>query len=283
MPEHPVRKLDLELLVTGELSASKRQRVEVHLQNCAECMAVVTRLQQQKSSFLHHQPYEHFAAHPDVKQLVFRAVEPAHSITNYLKEFLATLVASLRYRRFAKAAFALLLFTCISIPVYRMFTTGSDAEITYKGQQGDIVSFLHKRNGQIGPAGAVSEFKKGDKLQLMYRSEGRRYVTLLSVSGAGELSFYQPDTSSQFCSIESLAPSRLTAYPQSIVLNELQPHELIVVVFSDSALLKTQVMAWVSRYSPMSKDLQDLQKNLTQNPLTAAAGVKTLLIGSKSS
>jgi hypothetical protein len=156
------------------------------------------------------------------------------------------------------------------------FGPSISSEIRYKGSA-EPLYYIYKRNGTVYERAPNDTFTAGDKIQLFYDSRMEQYLSLLSVSEKGGVSFYYPDEKSQWCSIRTGVGRRL-AYPTSIELDSSAGSELVVALFSKTPFDTVKVRKWASAFTNRGLTMPAMANSLRRNPPVSESDVVTLIL-----
>ncbi|MFP4164088.1 MAG: anti-sigma factor family protein [Chitinispirillaceae bacterium] len=260
MNREPERN-ELERYFVGELDEEHAARIRKHAQSCPECSRYLENLEAERIRFLNLHPFEEFAGKEEA------ASRKGVSISWIPKSLHAPA---------AVVAFVML-FAPIALITYNLATPGSSYR--YKGNSS--LTFHYKRDGLVHKGVPSDTFQQGDQLQIQYSSESKQFVSLFSVDNQGAVSFYHPDQLSPFCSMPTDTGNSLS-YPASILLDETEGEELIVVLLSETPVKTDEVIAWVRRSAQKSfSDLSKLEKKLSEKKLRPKHSLSTLIIRKK--
>ena len=127
-----------------------------------------------------------------------------------------------------------------------------------------------KRDAQTREGRLYDTLLAGDQVQILYNSDKEQYVSLLSIDSRGVVSFYHPQQNSPVCSVP-VGKGKGLFFPGSIELDAEPGFELVIAIFSESALETTFVQKWIKRcykdQSDLSKLISDLKKMPPQKKL----------------
>lgn len=249
--------LQVERYVCRDLSEAESMVVKAHIDTCSACAAHMQQLEQQHQSFL--------ALHP------FAKFTNAH----------APLVSSRRFhcnwsRLFAPSfipVYSMLIIALIVLP--RLLPQNNSVVVRFKGQE--TISCLVMRKGSIQKNSPDFTYQAGDRVQVTYSSGPSRYLALLSVDVSGTVSFYQPNETSDTCSIPIQGKTG-KLFPTSIILDNSPGSELVIALFSQTPLLTSSVAAWVDQCLSANPDPVALQKVIGSKADALSATAATLLL-----
>ncbi len=250
------KRLILERYIGGELNGPEETALRRHLDSCNECSSYLAELQARKAEFLLRHPFSSFT----------RAHAPVRLLPWYSKIFQVVLRPSL-----APAYIAAVLLIAL-IPLHRI---SIEEKVRFKG--GNTISFLYERNGIISEGTTQLLFRPGDRIQILYSVSKKGYVTLISVDTKGIVSFYHPNTGSEFCSVIAEAGER-RPFPGSIVLDDTPGGELVIALFSDSQLATAEVAEWAKQRFKECPDLNRLKDRLKTRHGQLEAKIAALLL-----
>lgn len=253
-------KLDIELYFTGELDKKESATLENHLKECTVCHDYLQSLRRERNEFLADHP---FSAFKNEKAVNF-------SIPWYQKLF------DILARPALIPVYGLLLIISVSVPVF-FFGNGIQAvdEIRFKGTA--RLNFLYQRDGVIHEGDRKKAYRAGDLIQILYNSSQEQYVALLSIDSKGQLSFYHPEQSSSLCTVKSAAGTGLT-FPGSIILDDSEGGELVILLFSGEPLPVEAVRQWVSALYSKHQGITELEQVIIKKKLKQVSLVSTLLL-----
>jgi hypothetical protein len=255
------QRLVIERYIAQELSGSEKNKLEEHFKECVVCNDYYANLHTEMQQFLRIHSFSEFKGVHNKRLLL----KKKHS---YFFDFLG--------KPFLAPALTMLLLVAVLTPVFLksgMFTNTS--EIGYKGKSG--ISFICERNGNVFPGNPNDVFHENDKIQILYSSSKKQFISLASVDNKGKVSFYQPDQTSDHCSIETGIGDQL-AYPGGILLDASSGSELVVAIFSSGNLSCKKIRSEI--YSRFSKNqsIEMLAKDLEQNKLFENSSIQILLL-----
>lgn len=263
MGEPCIRRLDIELYSTGELSAAAASGLVEHLHSCPSCSAYLAKLKKQREEFLRVHPFVEFnAAHYTEK----------HGDT-WSERFKTIL--SFPAMRPVLVPVAVILVAAVVVP-FIIKPAGND--IRYKGVP--ALSYIYRRDGVVHTSSPQDMFRVGDQVQVFYTSDKEQHLCLFSVDSKGVVSFYQPDAPSALCSIRCSIRSGTgsqIAYPKSIVLDSTPGAELVVAVFSAAPFDTNQIKKWVEGLKTKG-DMNSLEKAVKANSPAKESSVQTLML-----
>ncbi len=250
-------KLDIELYFTEELSREESSSLESHLQQCQVCHDYLQTLRRERNEFLAEHPFSEL-----------KIEEPQ---LPWFQKFLDTLTKPALY-----PVYGLLLIITITVPVFFFGNRAQiDDEIRFKGTSG--LTFLYQRNGIVDEGDKSKEYRAGDQIQILYNSSKEQFVSLMSIDSRGMISFYHPQQNSDFCSIKTTAGTALT-FPGSIILDDSEGSELIILLLSDKPLPAKTVRTWISELNKEFPQISELEKAIVKKKLKPVSQVFTLLL-----
>lgn len=254
-------RLVIERYHGKELPPEQTAAVKEHLENCSLCSEYCNRLKNEQKIFLSEHPFRSFS----------RIHAPLVELPWYRKILAATTKPALM------PIYATLLVVAVVFPVVNYQHQNKMSEIRFKGKQ--PISFLYERNGKVY-SGVPSEiYHANDKIQVLYHLEKNRYVSLLSIDTRGTVSFYDPASGNNpdRCSVYSEAGANIK-FPGSIILDNSSGHELVLTLFSDSALSRTAVEQWIKKLYSTTPDPIEINNYLKHHFPGIEAEVITLLL-----
>lgn len=250
-------KLDIELYFTGELSIEEAFSMESHLRECRVCHDYLQVLRRERNEFL--------ADHP------FSALKIEKSESPWFQKLLNTLTRPALF-----PVYGLLLIVVITVPVFffgNRVKIGD--EVRFKGTAG--LTFLYQRDGVADEGDRKKTYRAGDQIQILYNSSKEQFAALLSLDSRGQLSFYHPQQNSDHCSVNSPAGAALT-FPGSIILDDSEGSELIILLLSDKPLPVKTVKTWISELHKECPFISELEKVIVKKKLKEISQVFTLLL-----
>lgn len=276
MGEHGIKKLEIERYAVGELDRPGSVALEEHLKACSACNGYYAQIKQEREAFLSEHPYSELQP---VSALVARGVKGDELWYERLFGGLALPVL----RPVLIPACLLLLVTMMVVPFmgrYMKDTTLGGKQFSYKGTASQPqLPYIYKRNGTIYESADGDVLQAGDKVQIFYASAADRFLTLVSIDTTGSVSFYQPDTRSNVCSIRSGVGKRL-AYPLSIDLDDTPGAELVTAIFSETAFSTDRIKTWVATVYVKGHAMTEIEKAVQGTP-PGGSSVRTLLLRKK--
>lgn len=250
-------KLSIELYFTDELSGEDASSLESHLQQCPVCHDYLQALRRERNEFLADHPFS------DLK--IERPPSP------WFQKLFDALANPALF-----PVYGLLLIVAVTVPV---FFFGNRAQITdeirFKGTTG--LTFLYQRDGVIEDGDKTKAYRAGDQIQIQYNSSKEQFAALLSVDSKGQISFYHPQQHSDHCSVKSPAGATLT-FPGSIILDDSEGAELIIMLLSDKPMSIKIVQAWISALYEEVRIISELEKVIIKKRLKTVSKVSTLLL-----
>jgi hypothetical protein len=254
-------KLIIERYTAGELGENKSRELTAHLAECSTCNEYHKSIAKERETFLRVYPFEEL-----LKRRV--STNAQNSILAGLKTVLDMLGKPVLYPVYA----AFLLFVVIT-PM--MFSLNHDDTTQFKGVH--ALSFAYQRGGNTIQGTSAYRLQSGDKVQIFFTSAGYRNASLLSVDKNGTVSFYHPDGSSQYCSVNVTGGTQ-EAFPGSILFNDIQGDELVVLVLSDVPVTAESAKSWVSEAFGKNPELSSLNRVLGGRMPNVKSSVSTLLL-----
>lgn len=246
-------RLKIELYTAGELCDAERLEVESHLDDCSDCSSYAALLKVESTEFLRSHQFSSFAHE--------------HARTAELSWY-GLFVNTLLKPSFVPVFVAVLLLAVVPLHIAR-------ENVRFKG--GYVLSYVYERNGVVSHGAPDVCFSDGDRIQVSYNLESSKYVALVSMDSRGTVSFYNPDTGAQICSVRS-GPGKAIAFPGSIVLDSTPGAELVVALFSDSAISTVDVVSWLRWQFETTSDPVELYRMLRVDNAPFKADVATLLL-----
>ncbi|WP_433929427.1 DUF4384 domain-containing protein [Sorangium cellulosum] len=208
-------ELKLDELMAGQLDAAAAQEASAHVAGCSRCSARLSEMEAARASFAASAP----PLRLDRGAPAGRSVAEARPRRRWLAPAAASALAA--------AAAALLFFRFNAAP------GGADAEIPGERIKGaERLGFYVKRGEQVLPGGAGERLLPGDALQFTTTSAEARYLAILSVDGASQVSVYYPSGPLA----ARIEPGREAPLPQSTVLDATLGTERIYGVFCAEAI-----------------------------------------------
>jgi len=253
-------RLIIERYAAGELGENKSRELTAHFAQCSTCNDYHNSIAKERETFLRVYPYEEL-----LKRRV--SVKPQNSVIERLKTVLNVLNKPVLFPVYA----SFLLFVVIT-PL--MFSLNKDTT-QFKGAH--AFSFAYQRGGNTLQGTSAYRLQNGDKVQVFFTSGGYRNASLVSVDKNGTVSFYHPDASSQYCSV-SVTGGTQEAFPGSILFNDIQGDELVVLVLSDAPVAVNQAKAWITDAYSKNPQLSSLSKSLGGRMPNVKSSVSTLLL-----
>ncbi len=253
-------KLIIERYAAGELGENKSRELTAHLAECSICSEYHKSIAREREIFLRVYPYE---------ELLKRraSVNTQNNVLTGLKKILDMLNKPVLFPVYA----SFLLFVIIT-PM--MFSLNKDTT-QFKGAH--ALSFAYQRGGNTIQGTSAYRLQSGDKVQVFFTSGGYRNASLLSVDKNGTVSFYHPDGSSQYCSVNVTGGTQ-EAFPGSILFNDIQGDELVVLVLSEIPVTVDQAKAWVADAFSKNSQLSSLGRSLGGRMPNVKSSVSTLLL-----
>ncbi len=250
-------KLDIELYFTDELSREEASSLESHLQECRVCHDYLQALRRERNEFLADHPFTEF-----------KIEEPA---SPWIQKLFDTLT-----RPALLPVYGLLLIVAIAVPMIFFGNRAMiDDEIRFKGTAG--LTFLYQRDGVVDQGDRKKAYRAGDQIQILYNSSKEQFAALLSIDSRGQLSFYHPQQNSDLCSVKSPAGTALT-FPGSIILDDSEGSELIIMLLSDKPLSVKTVRNWASELYKEYPLISELEKVIAKKKIKPVSQVFTLLL-----
>lgn len=250
-------KLDIELYFTEELSKEEASSLESHLQHCQICHDYLQTLRRERNEFLADHPFSEL-----------KIEEPQ---LPWFQKLLDTLTRPALY-----PVYGLLLIVAITVPVLFFENKAQIGdEIRFKGTAG--LTFLYQRDGVIDEGDKRKEYRAGDQIQIHYNSSKEQFAALMSIDSRGMISFYHPQQNSDFCSVKTTAGAALT-FPGSIILDDSEGSELIILLLSDKPLSAKTVRTWISELHEEFPQISELEKVIVKKKLKPISQVLTLLL-----
>jgi len=246
-------RLQIELYTVGELCDAERLEVESHLRDCSDCSSYAARLRAESTEFLQYPPFPLFAR--------------KHT-TSTDQPWYRLLVNTMFQPSFVPVFVAVLLLAVVPLHIAR-------ENIRFKG--GYALSFVYERNGTVSHGAPDVRFSAGDRIQVSYHLESSKYVALVSIDSKGIVSSYHQDTGGQSCSVRS-GPGNAVVFPGSIVLDDTPGAELVVALFSDSAISTVDAVSWLRWQFETTPDPFELHRSLRIDDAPFKADVATLLL-----
>lgn len=253
------RRLDLEQYVVGELDSEQSAAVRQHCDTCKECSSYVAMLQEEREEFLVKHPFASFS----------RAHAPVVRLPWYRGFSLGTL------RPAIVAVGAVMLVTIAIVPVVNRGNRTPKDQVRFKGAP--PLSFVYQRDGKTSPGVLSGKYREGDRIQVTCSPSHYPYVSLLSIDSRGTVSFYQPDTRSEFCTVPA-EPGKPLLFPGSIELDATPGAELVIALFSREELSTAMVTGWITKRFTVESDLSALNPALLRGKLPFGGEIATLLL-----
>jgi hypothetical protein len=253
-------KLIIERYAAGELGDEKSRELTAHFAECPACNDYHNSLTKERETFLRVYPFDEL-----LKRGV--TVNAQNGIFEGLKKVLDIFNKPVLYPVYA----ALLLFVIIT-PM--MFPVNNDTT-QFKGAH--ALSFAYQRGGNTIQGTSAYRLQSGDKVQIFFTSGGYRNASLLSVDKNGTVSFYHPDGSSQYCSVNVTGGAQ-EAFPGSILFNDIQGDELVILILSDVPVNTEIAKTWVADAFSKNPQLSTLSRILGGRMPNVKSNVSTLLL-----
>ncbi len=253
-------KLIIERYAAGELGENKSRELAVHLAECSTCSEYHKSIARERETFLRVYPYE---------ELLKRraSVNSQNNVLTGLKKLLDMLNKPVLF-----PVYASFLFFVIITPM--MFLSNQDTT-QFKGAH--ALSFAYQRGGNTIQGTSAYRLQSGDKVQIFFTSGGYRNASLLSVDKNGSVSFYHPDGSSQYCSVNVTGGTQ-EAFPGSILFSDVQGDELVVLVLSETPVTVDQAQAWVTDSFRKNTQISSLGRSLGGRMPGVKSSVSSLLL-----
>jgi hypothetical protein len=253
-------KLTIERYAAGELGENKSRELTAHLAECTTCKDYHMSITKERETFLRVYPFEEL-----LKRKV--SASPQSSILEGLKAILNILNKPVLF-----PVYASFLFFLVITPL--MFSLNHDTT-QFKGAH--ALSFAYQRAGNTIQGNSAYRLQNGDKVQVFFTSGGYRNASLASVDKNGTVSFYHPDASSQYCSV-NVAGGTQEAFPGSILFNDVQGDELVVLILSETPVTVESVKSWVGDAFSKNRELSSLNKVLGGRMPNVKSSVSSLLL-----
>ncbi|NLD93016.1 MAG: hypothetical protein GX639_10140 [Fibrobacter sp.] len=253
-------KLIIERYVAGELGENKAHELTTHLAECSVCNEYHKSLTRERETFLRVYPYGELLRRKALVTAPF-------NVFAGLKKLLDMLNKPILF-----PVYASFLFFVIITPM--MFSSKQDTT-QFKGAH--ALSFAYQRSGNTIQGTSAYRLQSGDKVQIFFTSGGYRHASLLSVDKNGAVSFYHPDGSSQYCSVNVTGGTQ-EPFPGSILFNDVQGDELVVLVLSETPVTVDQAKAWVADSFSKNSQISSLGRNLGGRIPGIRSSVNTLLL-----
>lgn len=253
-------KLAIERYAAGELGENRSRELTAHLAECPSCNEYHKSIAKERETFLRVYPFE---------ELLKRSVssKAQNSILHRIKKVLDIFNKPMLY-----PVFAALLLCVVITPM--MFPSNNDTT-QFKGVH--ALSFAYQRGGNTIQGTSAYRLQSGDKVQIFFTSGGYRNASLLSVDKNGAVSFYHPDGSSQYCSVNVTGGTQ-EAFPGSILFSDVQGDELVILILSDAPVTVESAKSWVSDAFSKNPQLSSLSRSLGGRMPNVKSGVSTLLL-----
>lgn len=253
-------KFDIERYFAGELDKKDASVLESHLEQCQSCNSYLQILRRERNEFLADHPFSS-------AKFVQREVSV---------KILFDRLCNVLLKPSLVPVYSMLLLVAVLVPVLMVQNNKKISDdIRFKGKA--ALSFVYKRDGIICEGDLNGVYRANDQVQIRYNSSHEQFVTLLSVDSKGVISFYHPDQKSSLCSIKSDVGSDLT-FPGSIVFDDSQGAELIIMLYSDTPLETKFVEQKISELYRQYTDLSMLDKKISQKKIKAVTQISTLLL-----
>lgn len=229
------RKLEIERLIANDLEISQAKELSEHIEQCQECSSYAQNLQKQAREFSNEYSYEEFAK----KNILVKE-------SSFLIKIFETIFTPVM-----TPIYAALLLAAVIIPftIKELEWNGNQA-IAFKGKS--QISYILNRDGVVEAGTPGKLYQAGDRIQVLYSSNKKQFMALLSVDKNHTISFYHPDQSSEYCSVPvEIGSSR--AFPGSILLDEAKGYEIVVALFSNKPLQTSLVQDWMNSCKGLGK------------------------------
>ena len=249
-------RLLLERYAGGELDESERTAVRRHLDTCSDCSSFVAQLEAERADFLRERPFSSFT----------RAHAPLMTVPWYRR------VSRIALQPALVPVYTMVLLILVVLPLRH---AGKEGDVRFKGKH--VLSFIYERNGIIRDGIPNLRFRANDRIQILYSLARRQYIGLLSIDSRGTVSFYHPDQTMEFCSVIT-DPGNRISFPGSIILDDTPGDELIIALFSNSALRTSEVAKWFQQQFTECPDPGRLQDRLRSRGKVFNADIATLLL-----
>lgn len=199
-PNDCVSDLQMDQLLAGELTADAAESLRRHVTDCSDCALRFGRV---------NDGHDNFVADMPPLQMPIRAP-----------------------RRWFSWQLGLASTVCVAAVVAFLALKSdlphSTGEVTtLKG--GDRIGLYIERGDRVRIAGPHETVRSGDKLQFVYSAAKSRFLTILSLDGAGVANVYFPDPS--VARAAKLAAGSSQPLYTSIVLDDVLGDERIFAVF----------------------------------------------------
>lgn len=119
----------------------------------------------------------------------------------------------------------------------------SPREVGVRSKGGESLSFYVKRADEVHRGRAGEQVRPGDRLRFTYSSAHARYLTILSLDGAGRVSVYYP-SGPHAAAIE---PGTDVPLPSAVELDAELGREHIMALFCEEAVALEPLIAALSR------------------------------------
>jgi hypothetical protein len=229
METHPVTTLELMSYAVNDCGDADRNRIGRHAETCPACASRLKAIAAECADFLARFPYAAVLGGHGGSEVVRKAPYPP------LYALAAGLLVAVTAGWFAM-----------------QHITGATARI--KGDV-SIAVYVKAADGKIEQR-ADNRYHPGEQIQIAYSTGEADRLILVSVDDSGHMTTYYPATGDTSIAIEK---GRGLPLPNSIILDSYIGHELLVAVFSASALHLSDVKARIVAAQRASGDLSALR------------------------
>ena len=201
-------------LRAGELGSDEAGRVREHLKTCTHCAQLLAELDADAAEFARQVPFDHFV-----------------SKTTALRESLSSQERRQRRRIVAGATAALaagLVVVIVAGPLKRSFSTPTPEHTRPKGG-GMIELYVGGEGPQTRLAKDGEVLAAGERLRVGYQAADHRYLAVISVDAAGEVTPLYPEAGE---SLRAETRPGVHLLPESVEFTS-PGFERVIAVFSD--------------------------------------------------
>lgn len=117
-------------------------------------------------------------------------------------------------------------------------------ELGIKG--GAALQVVVKHGARIAPLHDGEKLAPGDELRFVVEPDGKRFLLVMSIDGAGQVSVYQPFGGTRSAPIEG----RRVEIPGSVVLDAAPGPERLYAIFSDAPVAASSVAPQLAKLGP---------------------------------
>ena len=214
-PEQCISDLSFDAMAAGELQDAERQALQQHVSGCARCQARERALSDVSARFTAEQPgrvpADRIAS--GVRPIASERAKPSSRARTWL---LAATVGV------AAAAGALL-----------AISPGVEPHPPSERVKGaEHIAFFLKRGDQVQRGAREQRVQRGDKLRFLYSAPRARYLAIVSLDSARQVSVFYPASERA----ERIEPGIDVALPSAVELDDALGEERVYALFCDAPL-----------------------------------------------